>query len=84
MDRETVGTIVAVHRQWWLKINKMPVRVRGTDGAVFPHILKVKYTVDGKDYFKKKWIRAGTTVPCVGNTAAVLYRGDKPSKAKVV
>lgn len=83
MDQETVGTVVSVARQWWLKINKKPARVMGTDGAVFPHVVKVKYTVDGKDYFKRKWIRAGAPVPCVGSTAAVLYRGDKPSKAKV-
>ena len=33
------------------------------DGAVFPHIIKVSYLVDGKEYIRKKWIGAGAPVP---------------------
>lgn len=83
MDQETVGTIVAVYRQWWLKINTKPVRRHAMDGALFPHVLKVRYTVDGKDYFKRKWIPARDPVPVVGTPRAVLYSSEKPSKAKV-
>ena len=84
MDRETMGTIVAVRRQWWLKINRKPVRRNTMDGAVFPHVLKVRYCVNGKDYFKWKWVRAGDPVPCVGSTVTVFCDSEKPSKAKVL
>ena len=56
MDQETVGTVVAVYRQWWLKINTKSVRFHAMDGAVFPHVLKVRYHVNGKDYFKRKFL----------------------------
>ena len=83
MDQETVGTVVAVYRQWWLKINTKSVRFHAMDGAVFPHVLKVRYHVNGKDYFKRKWIRAKNPVPVIGSTVAVLYDGEKPSRAKI-
>ena len=45
MEKETTGTVVAVSKQWWLKVNTKPIRTVGPlDGAVFPHIVKVKYT----------------------------------------
>lgn len=83
MYRETTGKVVSVSKQWWLKINTKPVRKHAMDGAVFPHIIKVVYTVDGKDFYKRKWINAGVSVPDVGNTIKVLYREDKPGKAKI-
>ena len=57
MTLETVGTVVTVAKQWWLKVNTKAVRVHSLDGATFPHIIKVRYTVGGKDYFKRKWIK---------------------------
>ena len=84
MDRETSGIVISVAKQWWLKINTKPVRMHALDGAIFPHVIKVKYTADGKDYFKRKWIRAGCAAPQVGSTVTVIYCGDKPSKAKVL
>ncbi len=83
MDKETVGTVVAVSRQWWLKVNTKPVRMHGMDGATFPHILKVRYCVDGTDYTARKWISAGKPVPVPGAKVAVLYSSEKPRKAKV-
>ncbi len=32
---ETVGTVISVKRQWWLKINTKPVRKDLFDGAIF-------------------------------------------------
>lgn len=55
----------------------------GTDRAAFPHIIKVQYTVDGKDYTKRKWLGIGGAVPRVGSMTAVTYCTQKPSKAKV-
>ena len=84
MDRKTTGTVISVTRQWWLKINTKPVRRHTWDGAVFPYIAKVRYTVDGRDYIKRKWIPAGQPVPSVGSTVDVIYCAEKPAKAKVL
>lgn len=49
MEKETMGTVISVTKQWWLKVNRKPVRVHAMDGAAFPHTIKVKYTIDGKE-----------------------------------
>ncbi len=82
MNKETVGKIVSVSKQWWLKVNKKPVRALGTDGAVYPSIVKVSYTVDGTEYTKRKWFGAGYPVPAVGSSVTVMYDSNKPNKAK--
>lgn len=84
MEKQTTGIIVAAWKQWWLKINTKPVRSHMMDGAIFPYIIKVQYTVDGQTYTKRKWIGAGYPTPSVGRTVTVLYDGNKPSRAKVV
>ncbi len=84
MEKETTGTVIAVAKQWWLKINTRPVRMHAMDGAVFPHIIKVRYTVDGNTYTKRKWIGAGRPVPGVGDSVTVLYCPENPKKAKVL
>ena len=83
MDKETIGTVISVQKQWWLKINTKPVRTGPLDGAIFPHIIKVQYTVNGKTYFKRKWIGANDSVPAAGSSVTVLYCEEKPGKAKV-
>ncbi|WP_243098693.1 sugar ABC transporter permease [Roseburia sp. AM51-8] len=62
MEKETMGTVISVIKQWWLKVNRKPARVHAMDGAAFPHTIKVKYTIDGKDYICRKWIGAGNKV----------------------
>lgn len=84
MENETIGTVVSARKQWWLKVNTKPVRLHSLDGATFPYIIKVKYVVDGNEYICRKWIRAGRRVPVEGSELKVVYRSDKPSKAKVV
>ena len=84
MDREAIGTVISVAKQWWLKVNTKPVRTHALDGATFPYIIKVQYTVDNTTYIKRKWIGAGKPVPAVGSNLTVLYCADKPSKAKVL
>ena len=49
MKSETTGTVISVSKQWWLKINTKAVRKYPMDGAVFPHIIKVTYIVNGKN-----------------------------------
>lgn len=68
MEKEVMGTVISVKRQWWLKINTKPVRMHAMDGATFPYIIKVQYTVNGKNYVKRKWIGAGCHVPNVGSS----------------
>lgn len=84
MNLETMGIVRSVTRQWWYKINTKSARMLGTDGAIYPHVIKVQYTVGGKEYTRRKWIPAGMPVPCVGSSAVVIYREEKPAKAKVM
>ena len=84
MDQETIGTVLSVAKQWWLKVNTKPIRMGALDGATFPHIIKVEYEVDGKTYTKRKWIGAGKAVPAVGSKLTVIYSSDKPGKAKIL
>ena len=84
MDKETIGTVISVTKQWWLKLNTKHIRKGPLDGATFPHIIKVQYIVDGNTYNKRKWIGAGKPVPAVGSNLTVLYCTDKPSKAKIL
>ena len=84
MDKETIGTVLSVATQWWLKVNTKPVRMGPLDGATFPHIIKVQYVVDGNTYTKRKWIGAGKPVPAVESELTVLYCSTKPGKAKIL
>ena len=83
MDQETIGTVLSVAKQWWLKVNTKPIRMGTLDGATFPHIIKVQYVVDGKAYTKRKWIGAGKTVPAISSNVTVIYCSNKPAKAKI-
>ena len=80
MESKTTGTILSVKKQWWLKVNTKPIRKHALDGATFPHIVTVKYTVDGTEYVKKKWIKASVAPPSVNEQVEVIYQVDKPSK----
>ena len=84
MEKEVKGFVIEVKKQWWLKINKKPARTHALDGAANPYIIKVKYTVNGNDYVKRKWIGAGCSVPDVGSSLTVVYCVEKPNKAKIL
>ena len=83
MNGKTAGTVISVSKQWWMKVNRKPVRAHALDGAEFPHIIKVQYTVEGTKYTKRKWISAGAPVPSIGSSVSVIYDESKPSKAKI-
>ena len=83
MEREVSGTVISVSKQWWLKVNRKPIRTGPLDGAEFPHVIKVKYEVDGTEYTRRKWIHAGKVVHAKGSTVKVFYRLDKPSNARL-
>ncbi len=78
-----VGTVISVKKQWWLKVNTKPVRMHAMDGATFPHVVTVKFTADGNEIVKKKWLRSFITPPSVGNTVKVIYRTDKPTQFRI-
>ena len=46
--KESTGTVIAASKQWWLKVNTKAFRIGPLDGAIFPYIVKVTYTEDGK------------------------------------
>ncbi len=79
----TTGTIISVKKQWWFKFNTKAVRLHPLDGAVFPHIIKVKYTVDGREYIKSKWLGVSSVAPCRGDMVTVWYQPDKPAKCRL-
>ncbi len=85
MDKSyrTTGTVIAVKKLWWLKINTKPVRTHSLDGALFPHSITVKYTVNGIEYIKKAYISAKKKPPARGAETAVYYNGNKPSACRI-
>jgi len=83
MQHQIIGTIVEAKRQLWFKVNTKPVRTDSFDGAIFPYIVKIKYIVDGTDYFKRHWVQASITPPSIGSTVKLIYDDRKPSKAKI-
>ena len=83
MENKTIGTIISVKKQWWLKVNTKPIRKHALDGATFPHIVTVKYTVDGNEIVKKKWLKSFITPPSVNEQVTVIYREDKPTKFRL-
>ena len=84
MENKTIGTVTSVKKQWWLKVNTKPVRMHALDGATFPHIITVKYSVNGQEYTKRKWIKACEIPPDLESEVTVIYDENKPSKSKVL
>ena len=84
MNQKTNGIVLTVSKQWWLKINTKMVRQHALDGAIFPHIIRVSYEVDGITYTRRRWIHAGQPVPDVGDTVTVVYPEEKPAKSTVL
>lgn len=83
MENKTTGIILSVKKQWWLKVNTKPIRKHALDGATFPHIVTVKYSVNGVEYTKKKWLKSFVMPPSVNDQVTVVYREDKPTKFRL-
>lgn len=62
MEREALGTVIDVSEQWWFKLNTKALQMHSLDGAIFPHIVKVRYTVNGKDYICRKMVQHGNAL----------------------
>ena len=82
-ENTAIGTILSVKKQWWLKVNTKPIRKHAFDGATFPHIVTVKYIVNGNEIVKKKWLKSFVAPPSVNEQVAVIYRTDKPTKCRL-
>lgn len=83
MEKEIQGTVVSVKKQWWLKVNTKSFRKGPLDGATFPHIVGVKYSVDGVEFIKHKWLSAGISAPCEGEKVTVVYKTENPKKIRL-
>lgn len=83
MEKETIGLIISTKKLWWIKINKKAFRMNSLDGAIFPSVVKVKYSVNGVDYIKRKFISPYTQCPMQGGKVTVRYREDKPLKCRI-
>ena len=82
MEKQINGTIVSVRRvtpfhKYLLKNGKVYVG--------YSYTIKVKYSVDGKDYFKKRYLGycASESIPLIGSTLPVIYSENNPKKARV-
>ena len=72
------GTITAVSRCWWIKVNTKPVRRFSGDGAVYPSIITFSYQVDNIPYVGKLYIPYHYRVPQTGETIDVYYDPANP------
>ena len=77
------GCVTGVKRCWWLKINTKPVRRNGLDGAVFPHTVFFRYSVDGTQYQGSRYVSWRVKCPGIGDTITVYVDRDRPEKYAV-
>lgn len=82
MEKQINGTIVSVSRvtpfhKYLLKNRKVYVG--------YSYTIKVKYSVAGKDYFKKRYLGYcdSESIPLIGSTLPVIYSENNPKKARV-
>lgn len=76
--RSVEGTVVSAAECWWLKVNTKPVRWSGTDGAVYPHIITFRYSVDGVEYTGRRWLDHTVNCPVVGKRVFLHYDPEHP------
>ena len=79
-DCSVSGTITAVSRCWWLKINTKPVRRFSGDGTVYPSIITFSYQVDSIPYVGKLYVPHTCRAPRMGETITVSYDPANPEK----
>ena len=80
---KTIGKVIKVHKCWYMKVNKKPVRLNGLGGALFPHLMTVSYSVNGKKYKKTKYIGLRENLIGIFGTVNVYYDKDKPSRCAI-
>ena len=82
MEKQINGTIVSVTRVTPFDKYRL---VNGKVCICYLYVIKVKYSVDGKDYFKKRYwgYCDSESTPLIGETLPVTYSEKNPKKAKV-
>lgn len=84
MQKTIAGTVVSVYKVWWMRFSTKTVHMGASDGAVFPHIVRVRYMLDGREHLKRRWILSKNHVPAKGDTVQLLYDDRKPEKIRIV
>lgn len=77
------GSVTDVKTCWWLKVNTKPVRSHSLDGAVFPHIVRFTYTVNGREYEGSRYVGWEKRCPHINEAIVVYYDNDDPKKCTV-
>lgn len=77
---EVEGTIIKLKKIWWIKINTKAFRKSSLDGATFPYIITVKYTVNDTTYEKNKFVYLGDKEINIGNKIKIILKDNNLSK----
>ena len=77
---EVEGTIIKLKKIWWIKINTKAFRTSPLDGATFPYIITVKYTVNDTTYEKNKFVYLGDKEINIGDKLKVVCDVTNPKK----
>ena len=77
---EVEGTIIKLKKIWWIKINTKTFRKSSLDGATFPYIITVKYTVNDTTYEKNKFVYLGDKEINIGKKIKVVLKENNHSK----
>lgn len=80
---QALGTVTEVSTCYWFKVNTKPIRRHSWDGAVYPHIIRFSYEVDGKTYSGKCWVPWTVRCPVKGEQITVFYEETDPQKYAV-
>lgn len=81
---QTEGVVIGVKTCWWLKVNTKPVRRNMFDGALFPYIIAVAYTVKGQSYQGKRYVNWNKRCPQKGEKLTVYYEKEDPAKYAII
>lgn len=81
--KTVTGVVTRVTKLWWLKVNTKALRSNAFDGARFPHVVTVEYTVNGKLYACRKLVGVFMQCPQVGESVLVSYHPDRPTRCEL-
>lgn len=73
----TKGIVTKVH-QSWVKVNRKPIRLSASDGAVFAHYITFEYTVGHIPYQGTLFVGRCCRCPQVGEQIDIYYDPQKP------
>ncbi len=83
MEQKTTGKVISASKLWFIKKNTKAVRTHALDGAEFPHMIKLEYTVNAVKYTKRKYIKAGLECPQISEEIPIFYDSDNHAKCRI-